>query len=89
MKQREDCRGTIALKNRQKSRKKREAKMKTSTVCPAQIQTSNDVDLKERAKSKSPRKRGGSPDDTSRYCSGKVITSSGCKQSPRNWGGKN
>ena len=30
-----------------------------------------------------------SPDDTSRYCSGKVIASPGCKQSPGNRGDKN
>ena len=30
-----------------------------------------------------------SPDDTSRYCSGKVIASPGCKQSPGSRGDKN
>lgn len=30
-----------------------------------------------------------SPDDTSRYCSGKVITSPSCKQSSKDKGGKN
>ena len=42
----------------------------------------------KRRKEKRPR-IGGSPDDTSQECSGKVITSKGCKQSPRSWGGKN
>ena len=31
----------------------------------------------------------GSPDDASRYCSGKVIAPSSCKQSSRDKGGKN
>ncbi|KAH9889976.1 hypothetical protein C8Q73DRAFT_146672 [Cubamyces lactineus] len=35
------------------------------------------------------KKKRRSPDDTSRYCSSKVIAPSGCKQSPRDRGGKN
>ena len=35
------------------------------------------------------RKVGGSPDDASLYCSGKVIASPGCKQSPGSRGDKN
>ncbi|KAL6301752.1 hypothetical protein BKA93DRAFT_796452 [Sparassis latifolia] len=34
-------------------------------------------------------KKKGSPDDTSRYCNSKVITSQCCKQSTENKGGKN
>ena len=35
------------------------------------------------------KEEGGSPDDTSRYCSGKVIAPPSCKQSSEDKGGKN
>ncbi|KAH9895061.1 hypothetical protein C8Q73DRAFT_485415 [Cubamyces lactineus] len=35
------------------------------------------------------KRKGRSPDDTSRYCSSKVIAPPGCKQSPGDRGGKN
>ena len=54
-----------------------------------QVMWEEEVIGKEIIYKKFSKKKEGSPDDTSQWCSSKVITSEGCKQSPRSWGDKN
>ena len=54
------------------------------SICPALSYRRMTV-----ARKRNKKKKRGSPDDTSRYCSGKVIAPPSCKQSSRDKGGKN